>query len=140
MSEWNFAGESVSLGSGTTVTLVQGSSFCICERNGDIRSGGPQGLFVRDTRFCSKLQFTFDGEDVEPLASNTEHPFAASFISRTRPGRHGRPPLLVLRQYWVGRGMRCDVRVRNDSPEPRRVVVELHVASDMAGLFEVKEG
>src|SRR2546430_4441158 len=78
MSGWDFAGESVALGSGTTVTLVQGSSFCICERTGDIRPGGPQGLFVRDTRFCSKLVLTFDGQEAEPLAANTDQPFAAS--------------------------------------------------------------
>src|SRR5262249_12549351 len=130
MSTWNFAGESVPLGSGTTVTLVQGSSFCICDRSGNIHPGGPEGLFVRDTRFCSKLLITLDGQEAEPLAAHPDHPFSASFISRTRPGLDDMPPLLVLRRYWVGRGMRCDVQVRNDAPEPRRVVVEVQLGAD----------
>ena len=47
-SAWTFAGESVPLGAGAgTITLVQGSTFCICSTTGDIHSGGPQGLFVR---------------------------------------------------------------------------------------------
>src|SRR5438132_10466363 len=140
MSGWDFAGESVALGSGTTLTLVEGSSFCICERNGDIRPGGPQGLFVRDTRFCSKLVLTFDGQEAEPLAATNDEPFAASFISRTRPGRNGHPPLLVMRRYWVGRGMRCDIHVRNDAPDRRRVIVDMQVRADLAGRLPVREG
>ena len=140
-SAWNFAGESVPLtGVGGTVTLVQGSSFCICERTGDIKPGGPQGLFVRDTRFCSSFLVTFDTEEAEPLAAHPEHPFAATFISRTRPGRQGRPPLLVFRRNLVGRGMRSDIEVRNDAPEPRRVIIEIKLGADMADLFAVKEG
>src|SRR5262249_38808109 len=80
------------------------------------------------------------GYEAEPLAANTDHPFSASFISRTRPGIDDMPPLLVLRRYWVGRGMRCDVQVRNDAPELRRVVIEVQLGADMAGLFAVKEG
>jgi hypothetical protein len=33
-----------------TVTLMQGSSFTICESSGDICDRGAEGLFVADTR------------------------------------------------------------------------------------------
>src|SRR5205807_613821 len=45
---WIFAGESPSLGQpGGTVTLVEGSAFCISGRSGDVFPGSPQGLFFR---------------------------------------------------------------------------------------------
>src|SRR5436853_482927 len=60
---WNLAGESVSLGQpGTTINLVEGSSFCISGRSGDMLPGSPQGLFFRDTRFLSRFELRVNGE------------------------------------------------------------------------------
>jgi hypothetical protein len=44
------------------VTLLEGPSFCICEQSGDIRPGGAQGLFFRDTRFINRLELAIDGQ------------------------------------------------------------------------------
>ena len=64
MTGWSYAGEPAALGS-AGVTLVEGSSFCVCDQSGDVREGTPHGVFFRDTRIVSRWQVTLDGEPVE---------------------------------------------------------------------------
>ena len=44
----------------TTVTLVEGASFTICGADGGIDGGGVAGLFVGDTRICSRMVLSID--------------------------------------------------------------------------------
>jgi glycogen debranching enzyme len=139
---WNFAGESAPLGQpGGTVTLVEGSAFCISGRSGDISAGSPQGVFFRDTRFLSRFELRVNGQQPEPLASTPLDPFSAVFAARTRP-RPGRADstLMVFRHRYLGRGMREDISVRNFGEEPSYCSIELVMEADFADLFEVKEG
>jgi len=139
---WGFEGESVSLGHVEgTVTLVEGATFSICGRSGDMLAGSPQGLFFRDTRFLSRCELRVNGSQPEPLAASTGDPFSAVFVSRTRPRPgHADSTLLVFRYRYIGRGMREDIEVRNFGDEPAYCSVELRLAADFADLFEVKEG
>ncbi|MBX5447575.1 MAG: amylo-alpha-1,6-glucosidase [Acidothermus cellulolyticus] len=122
------------------VTLVEGVTFCICGRSGDIH-GAQQGLFFRDTRFISRFELIVDGQHVEPLATYRPWPYAGTFIAR-RPPRSANvdSTLLVIRRRYVGNGMREDVTIRNLGRETAGVLLNLEVDSDFAGLFEVKEG
>ena len=139
---WNFAGESVSLAqTGGTVTLIEGSAFCISGRSGDVHPGTPQGLIFRDTRFLSRFELRVNGQQPEPLAASTADPFSATFVARTRP-RTGRADstLMVFRHRWIGRGMREDIAIRNFGEEAAYCSVEMAIDADFADLFEVKEG
>ena len=140
---WNFAGESVSLMDthGGTVTLIEGSAFCISGRSGDVSPGTPQGLIFRDTRFLSRFQLRINGHQPEPLAAYPEDPFSCRFVARSKP-RQGRADstLMVFRHRYIGRGMREDVCIRNFGEEAAYCLVELIVDADFADLFEVKEG
>jgi glycogen debranching enzyme len=139
---WTFAGESASLQAGAgTVTLVEGSSFCISGRSGDISPGSPQGLFFRDTRFLSRLELRVNGQQPEPLAAELTDPFSATFVLRSRP-RPGLADstLVVFRRRHVGRGLREDITVWNYGDEPAYCSVEIQVDADFADLFAVKEG
>ncbi len=139
---WNFAGESVALGApGATVTLVQGSAFCIASASGDIHPGTPQGLFFRDVRIVSTLELTVNGSRPETLSAGATEPFSALHVSRS-PASAGDTErhLLVVRNRHIGRGMREDVSVRNFGEEPASCVIELRIGVDFADLFEVKEG
>jgi glycogen debranching enzyme len=121
------------------VTLVQGRSFLICDRGGEIEGEGPAGLFVGDRRVLSRFVVLVDGLPVQSLAEAVEEPFHARFVGRV--GEEGRrPPLLVFRDLWVGRGLRADVTVRHEAAEERAVRVAVLVGSDLAVLFAVKEG
>jgi glycogen debranching enzyme len=123
------------------VTLVQGSSFCISDRSGDISATLAQGLFFRDTRFLSRLDLIVDGARPEPLAAESTTPFSATFVLRTRPRRGiADSSLIIFRYRYVGRGMREDVVVHNHGEEAADCSVEVGFGADFANLFRVKEG
>ncbi len=118
------------------VTLVHGTSFVICAESGDIRDDTPtSGVFVADTRICSRLEVTIDGVAPEPLATATDEPYQGRFISRT----HDRGVLLE-RRLRVGRGVRLDLCARNLEPSRRSLVLGVAFAADLADIFAVKEG
>jgi glycogen debranching enzyme len=126
---------------GGLVTIVEGSSFMLSERSGDILPGGPSGLFVLDVRAVSSWQLRVDGRPLEALSVSVTEPYAATFVSRlTRLGGHIDSTLLAIRRRWVGSGMRENVELRNYSSEPATISIQLDVASDLADVFDVKAG
>jgi glycogen debranching enzyme len=136
---WSFAGEAAAIG-GSGVTLVEGSSFCVCDNGGEVRAGTPQGVFFRDTRVVSRWEVTLDDTPAESLAVMTTEPWCATFIGRAlpRPGRSD-STLLLRRNRYVGSGMREDITLENLGGETAAVRLRLNVDSDFADLFEVKE-
>lgn len=137
---WTFAGEPSVVGPGG-VTLVEGSTFCLCDRTGDIEPGGTQGLFVQDTRVVSRWQLRLDDEPLQPLTMLTNAPYRASFLCRVKPtASGGERALLVRRDRFVGNGMREDISVVNLRGETSQCELTLTVDCDFADLFEVKEG
>jgi glycogen debranching enzyme len=123
------------------ITLLEETTFCICESSGDILPGGAQGLFFRDTRFVSRLELRLDGEPPEPVAVQPTEPFACTFLSHRPPGVvQADSTLLVIRRRYVGNGMRDDITLRNLGREPAAAHLTVAVDSDFADLFEVKEG
>ncbi|GAA4234058.1 glycogen debranching enzyme [Streptosporangium album] len=140
MNGWTFEGQPGTLGD-TTVTLVEDGSFCVCASNGDIVQGGAQGIFHADTRLLSRWELRVDEAPVESLAVLAGEPYHATFVGRAapRPGR-AESTLLVIRDRYVGAGLREDLTLRNLSDEPAGCVLDIHVGSDMADLFEVKGG
>lgn len=121
------------------VTLVEGTSFCVCDRGGAL-TGGVHGLFVQDTRVLSRWEVTVDGGPIEPLGVIADQPFSARFIGRCepRPG-HDDATLLCEQRRFVGQGWREDLTLRNYAAEAAGVDVHVTVDADFADLFEVKE-
>jgi len=123
-----------------SVTLVEGQTFALSGRTGDMRADLPHGLFVLDTRVLSRWELRVNGHRLEPLAVELETPFAARFAARSAPETgHADASLVVFRERFVGRGMREDVRITNHGVDAMPLVVELHCDTDFADLFEVKE-
>jgi glycogen debranching enzyme len=139
--QWTFRGEPVvRAGAGETVTLVQGTSFCIASANGDIGPGGAEGLFFEDTRFVSTWRLRLNKECPQGLAVLSRHPFAATFVLRGQPGPGlADSTLLLLRSQYVGNGMREDITLQNLGREPAECTLDFEVDADFAHLFEVKE-
>ncbi|MGM9471743.1 amylo-alpha-1,6-glucosidase [Pseudarthrobacter sp. YS3] len=139
MAGWNAETAAGPLGAGT-VTLVEGSSFCISLPNGDIHADNPHGLFVRDARILSGWRLTVNGQPIEPLAAETKEPYRALFVGRVpRSDGYADSPLIVERLREVGAGIQEQVTVRNYSLKPAECVLSLMVEADFADLFEVKE-
>jgi glycogen debranching enzyme len=137
---WVFDGEAAQLGGGT-ITLVEGTSFCLCDTSGDVGPGAPQGLFFRDTRILSTWQLRIDDDLIEPLTVIEESAYHATFVGRARP-RPGQSEstLLVERHRFIGAGMREDVVLTNLGREPAARTVTIRAGADFADLFDVKSG
>jgi len=122
------------------VTLVEGQTFCVSGRTGDISPDLPQGLFVLDTRVLSSWQLRVNGYRVEPLTVDVPDPFCATFVARVHP-----PPLrsdsdvVVFRERSIGQGMCERLSITNYGPSECPVIVELQCDVDFADLFAVKE-
>ncbi|MBV9952609.1 MAG: amylo-alpha-1,6-glucosidase [Acidimicrobiia bacterium] len=131
---WTFGDESEAVGP-ATITVVNGTSFVICERNGDVTTRGVQGVFVADTRLCSSLALLVDGQPCEGLAVAVDHPYSARFV-----GRSADRTLIVSRSMRVDCGASVGVELLDRSGTDRVVAVEVLAVSDLADVFEVKEG
>jgi glycogen debranching enzyme len=139
MAGWNADTAAGPLGAGT-VTLVEGTSFCISMPNGDIHPDQPHGMFFQDTRILSDWTLSVNGQPVEPLTAQTKEPYRAVFAGRiTWSDGYADTPLIVERMREVGIGMVEHVIVRNYSMEPVICTVKLDAGSDFADVFEVKE-
>ena len=139
MAGWNADTAAGPLGIGT-VTLVQGSSFCISQPSGDIHPDLPHGVFFQDTRILSNWQLTINGEPIESLIAETKAPYRALFAGRVpRPDGYADSPLLVERLRDLGAGIRESIKIRNFSLKPVQCTVRMTVDADFADLFEVKE-
>ncbi|MDF2052282.1 glycogen debranching N-terminal domain-containing protein [Arthrobacter sp. Cr_A7] len=139
MAGWNADTAAGPLGPGT-VTLVEGTSFCISSPNGDIVPEHPHGVFFQDTRILSGWQLTVNGQPLEPLAAETKEPYRALLVSRVaRSESYADSPLIVERLREVGAGIQEQITLRNYSMEPLECTVTMAAAADFADLFEVKE-
>ncbi|MCO4252153.1 amylo-alpha-1,6-glucosidase [Pseudarthrobacter raffinosi] len=139
MAGWNADTAAGPLGVGT-ITLVEGTSFCISLPNGDIRPEYPHGVFFQDTRILSGWSLTVNGQPLEPLAAETKEPYRALFACRVaRLDGYADSPLLVERLREVGAGIQELITVRNYGLDPAECVVSVSIESDFADLFEVKE-
>ena len=138
---WTLTGDDDRPAAEAAITLVEGSAFCICGRDGDVTPGTLQGLFFRDTRFLSGIGLRINGSRPEALAAERRSPFSATFVLRSRPvGGRADSSLTIQRDRHVGRGMREDFVVRNYGEEPAYCSIRLRFSADFANLFAVKEG
>jgi glycogen debranching enzyme len=139
--QWTSHEQSASIAQrGGLVTLVEGSTFSLSDRTGDIVPGGPAGVFVLDARVISQWQILLDGHPLEPLSVDVSEPFAATFVARAAGSSASAGTLLAVRRRWVGSGLREEIELRSYRRDPVTAVVELRVASDFADVFDVKSG
>ena len=124
-----------------TVTLLEGTTFCISERGGDIQPTGNQGLFARDTRVLSRWTLTFNGIAPTVLDVQRLEPSHATYLERIPPAAgRGDCTMLVVRNRHLGEGMSERITLRNLDTVEAVGVLRLCVDSDFADLFEVKDG
>ena len=131
----------VALAGRELVTMVEGTTFCICQPSGDVEPGTPQGVFFRDTRVISRWQLRLDGLAPQSLSVSNPDSYHSRFVLRRAPAAgQADSTLLVVRRRIVGEGMKEVITLSNVGRETTVVRVELQVAADFADLFAVKEG
>ena len=120
------------------LTILEGSTFCICDERGDI-AADTSGFFAYDTRFLSRLVLHVGGASPLLLSSGrVEHFSAAFYLRNAGNGRVPRDALSIARQRFVGTGMQERITVRNESMEHLDLALALEVAVDFADIISVK--
>src|SRR2546430_1612013 len=121
------------------LTILEGSTFCICDERGDI-DGQAQGLFADDTRFLSLLRLTMNGTKPLLLSSGKVDYFSAAFYLRN-PIAGGLPQdsISITRNRFVGEGMQDVIVVQNQSMEPLSFELALELETDFADILSVKD-
>ncbi len=120
------------------VTLVEGSTFAVSGRSGDMNPDSAQGLFFSDTRIVSAWQLLVAGQPAQHLTVLAGDPYQSTFLARVAP-RGSQTELLVERHRYIGNGMREDLVLCNLGNEPLNTTVFLAVAGDFADVFAVKD-
>jgi glycogen debranching enzyme len=121
------------------LTILDGSTFCVCDRIGDI-GHAMSGLFAEDTRYLSLLRLTINGTPPLLLSSDKVEYFSAAFYLRN-PAVGGLPrdAVTIARRRFVAAGLQDSLMVENASMEPLEFELGLEVAADFCDIFTVKE-
>ena len=123
----------------TQHTILEGSTFCICDELGDVRDT-THGLFADDTRFLSRLELTIDGKRPLLLSSGSVEYFSAAYFLRNPlTDRLPLDSLLIKRERFVGDGMQDHLQLTNETTETLELSLELTLAADFADIISVKE-
>jgi glycogen debranching enzyme len=90
----------------TTVSVLEGNTFVVSARNGDIDGSPsePHGLFHHDTRFLSRLLLTIEGKPLQPLSTDDREYFDVDLEHR--------PPALERRRRRGEGGQVCAALAR----------------------------
>jgi glycogen debranching enzyme len=121
------------------LTILEGSTFCICDERGDI-DGETQGFFADDTRFLSLLRLTVNGAKPLLLSSGVVEYFSAAFYLRNPPaGGLPQDTVSITRHRFVGDGMQDLIIVQNQGMEPLAFDLALELGTDFADILTVKE-
>jgi glycogen debranching enzyme len=123
-----------------TLTILEGSTFCVCDDRGDVRVG-TEGLYAADTRFLSRLELRLDGRAPLLLSSGTVEYFSAAFFLRNDLSeRLGQDVVSIDRRRFVGpAGMADTILMRNEGMEKAELRLSLAVEVDFADILTVKE-
>jgi glycogen debranching enzyme len=125
-----------------TLSVLDGSTFVVGDRLGDLRSdsGREHGFFSEDTRFVSRWVLRVDGAPLDLLGLDQDTHFAAQFFLTPHVGPEDEAPCSVMRRRCVDRAWMEEIIIVNHRHASSAVRVELDVDSDFADLFEVKDG
>ena len=121
-----------------TLTILDGSTFCICADDGAITEGA-HGFYADDTRFLSRLSLRINGEPPMPLSAGKVEYFAAAFFLRNpHAGGLGADDLLIRRERFVTDDLQEHVVVTNLTGEALTVELTVELASDFADILSIK--
>jgi glycogen debranching enzyme len=122
-----------------TLTILDGSTFCICADDGAIHEGS-HGFYADDTRFLSRLALTINGERPMPLSAGKVEYFAAAFFLRNPPvGGLRADELLIRSERFVTDDLQEHIVVTNLTGDPVTVELTVELASDFADILSIKQ-
>jgi glycogen debranching enzyme len=121
-----------------TLTILDGSTFCICADDGAI-SEGAHGFYADDTRFLSRLALRINGQRPMPLSAGKVEYFAAAFFLRNPPvGGLGADELLIRSERFVTDDLQEHIVVTNLAGAAVTLELAVELASDFADILSIK--
>ena len=125
-----------------TLSVLDGSTFVVGDRLGDIRAGEGRdhGFFSEDTRFISRWALRVGDAPLELLSLHQSAHFDAQFVLTPTVGLDDQAPCSIVRQRVVDDVWMEEVTVTNHLHETSHLRVVLEVDADFADLFEIKDG
>ncbi|HEY8740302.1 MAG TPA: glycogen debranching N-terminal domain-containing protein [Candidatus Dormibacteraeota bacterium] len=121
-----------------SLVAIDGTSFVISERSGDI-SGGTQGLYVRDARYLSSWRLLVDGLRPSLLTAHHVDPYSTLvFLMNSAGGTLPPNAVSVIRRRVVGAGMEEEIELQSHLDRHVEFDIRLDVEADFLDLFEVK--
>ena len=125
-----------------TVSILDGSTFVVSDRRGDIDASPTDtyGLFLEDTRFLSRWILTVGGIRPKTLSVDDQAYFRVQFFEAVATGTiYVDSHLSVVRRRTVTVGFDEEIEIKNHAKQPVDLEVKLEVGADFADLFEVKD-
>jgi glycogen debranching enzyme len=129
-------------------TLKQGDCFAVFDSHADIgtASGGPDGIFFRDTRYLSRLELLLSGKQPLLLGSVVRDDNSFLTVDLTNPDIYLNQKLVqpkdmlhVVRTLFLLNGTVYQrLRLQNHGDRPFDVDLSIAFANDFADLFEVR--
>lgn len=124
-----------------TITIVDGSTFCVSDRLGNIHPSQAEGLYFEDARFLSLWSVHVNDELLEPLSVMQGEAYGAAFVGRVRPRRNrGESSTAMFCRRSLGRGLHNEFRLVNYSELERHFVVAIQIDADYSHVFDVRSG
>jgi glycogen debranching enzyme len=122
------------------LTVLDGSTFCVCDERGDVDGvATASGFFAADTRFLSRSVLTVGGSRPEPLSHAQPAPHLAAFVLRNALVGGLEPnELSIERERFVGDCMEERITVENHGRRRIEVELGLELEADFADIFVVK--
>ena len=122
------------------ITILEGSTFCICDDVGDVGTWSTSGLFAEDTRFLSCLKLTINGKRPLLLTSDKVDYFSAAFYLRNpRTENLDADEVSIIRERFIGEAMQDRIVVQNQGMRAVALELGIEVACDFADIFAVKD-
>ena len=120
------------------LTILDGSTFCVSDDNGQITTG-VHGLFADDTRFLSQLALLVDGRSPLLLGSGTVEYFNAAFYLRnaatdTLP----RDTISIGRERFVEHTLTERITITNEGDCLADLPLTLALGSDFTDIITLK--
>jgi glycogen debranching enzyme len=131
------------MGSGRTISMLEGNTFVVSDLAGDIAASPADtlGMFAWDTRHLSRWVLTVNGQALNPLSTDATEYYATQFFLVPSTGTvYADADLSIVRKRSIGtEGFREDLTVLNHSERTIDLDLRIEAAADFADLFEVKD-
>jgi glycogen debranching enzyme len=125
-----------------TLSVLDGSTFVVSDRLGDVRgeAGREHGFYCDDTRFLSRWVLRTGETPLELLGLDQSAHFAAQFFLTPLVGPDEEAPCSIMRRRLIDHVWIEEISVTNHRHESSEIRVVLEIDTDFADLFEVKDG